>query len=450
MGLLDWITDGGGSLWNDAAKQPFVNATSGYGGPGGAPDAGMPPPAHPPMPPGAPPEQPPMPPGQPRLNFQRPEFDPNRMPPPPMNMNAERLNAPPPMPPNAAPMMATEPMDAGGPPPGLPPPPMPQARPAGAPPMPPGAIPPPPPEVPPGAPPNIGPSPSYPGMAVAQPSAIPPGTPFSSPGASPGDAGLLGSAFGMNPHDAMMVRGSLGAGLKAAGESAGKSPFQALTSGAGSALEGGDKASQTNHKQTIDYLNAAIKAKAAGDNDAYNTNYLKFQVSQAQEKLKLEKEKLASGTKGNTPEKLYLDAVNATNRNPALNALRDQVRTAGSPPEKAAAQAALEAKHAEILNGHLGRLKLDPQTAAQIGQQPGMSKVNPIDAGKLGIDEKNISEKLQPGQFYRNPKDGKIYTYDPNKKKGAKDKRVDEASAKPSTRAAAPDTSDTTDQEGPA
>jgi hypothetical protein len=59
----------------------------------------------------------------------------------------------------------------------------------------------------------------------------------------------FGSTLFGDPRTGRQVIGGLAAGLKAAGNSAGKSPFQAATSGAGAALEGGQKADDTGTEQ---------------------------------------------------------------------------------------------------------------------------------------------------------------------------------------------------------
>lgn len=417
MGLLDWLTDGGGSLW------------SGGGGMTPQPDAAMRPtgPTIPPMsmqrpefanpPPAGPaaaPQAPPPAPGGPQMTG---DFDQNGL--PPANGGA----AAPPMPPGIDPSSVGGPPGAGA----QPPVPMPQARPAGAPPVP-GAIPPPPPEQPPGAPLNLAPTDpnqpvKYPGFGLDAAKFPPHAESGFSPPNMRGGGGILG-ALGVGQDNANRMRGAVGAGFKAAGNSAGKSPMQALAGGAGESLEGGQKASDTNNDQTIKYLNAAINAQKAGDTNAYNLNYTKYLAA----KLKADTDKAASGNaKGDSPTQLYLSAVRATNSDPSLKGYNDAIRAARASGDTAAlakAQADLEQKKGEIMNGHLGRLKLDPQTAAQIGQQPGMNPGNAIDAGKQGITEKNIAEKLQPGQYYRNPKDGQIYQFNggPGAGKGTPDK----------------------------
>lgn len=412
MGLLDWLTDGGGSLWSSGGGEgsnPMVQATNNYQGPGGAPDMG-PPGVQPPMQQPAPPQA--MPPG---LNG---DFDKNGLMPP---GGAAPPGPPPAMPPglpgpNAAPspqggdpMAGTGSGNNGGLPPGLPIPspqaPPPQARPSPMTPL-----------TPEGA------SDAYAGYQKAggggpvQIAGQPQDTASTSGLRLPdmkGGGGLLG-ALGVDDPAARRFTGSLAAGFKAAGNSSGKSKGQALASGIGEGLEGGEKAMKENNDQTHKYLGDAIKAQAAGDEVGYKTNYLKY----LQAKLKADTDKAASGgakaQASNSPQQLYLSAIRATNSDPALKGYNDAIRAARATGDTAAmtkAQAELEAKKAEISQGHFSRLGIDPQTAQQLGQQPGFSDKNPVDAGKMGITEKNISQKLQPGQFYRNPKDGQIYQF---------------------------------------
>jgi hypothetical protein len=263
-----------------------------------------------------------------------------------------------------------------------------------------------------------------------------------------GGGGILG-ALGVSDQNAKRFRGALGAGLKAAGNSAGKSPMQALTGGAGEAMEGGDKSADKNTDQTLKYLNAAIAARKADDTAAYNTNYTKYLAL----KLKQDTDKVSGAA--NNPNSLYLAAGRLTNSDPALKGYNDAIRAARASGDTAAlakAQADLEKAKTDIMNGHLGRLGLSPQQAAQVAQQPGMTVGNAIDAGKQGITEKNIAEKLQPGQYYRNPKDGQIYQFNGGPAKGSTPDKPSEPEPrdpnKPErgTRASA-DTSDAADQE---
>lgn len=397
MGLLDWITDGGGELFNSNA--PSVAATNNYQSPGSAPLG--------PDETGQRPSPPPMPPSwRPNIGSGASPDDLNG------GIGAVQPGSRPPMPPvQGLDLPLPSPQQLGGEgigpaavsgQPGQQPPPvpMPRARPPGADT---GAIPPPPPEKPPGPPMNI--APASPGVGA------PPMPPQSQSGFSlptmEGGGGLLG-ALGVGDQNAKRFRGALGAGLTAAGNSAGKSPMQALSGGAGAAIEGGDKSADKNTDQTLKYLDTAIKAQRAGDTAAYNVAYAKYLAA----KLKQDTDKMAGGR--NDPNSLYLAAGRLTNSDPALKGYNDAIRAAragGNAADIAKAQGELEKAKTDIMNGHLGRLGLSPQQAAQVAQQPGMTVGNAIDAGKMGITEKNIAQKLRPGQYYRNPKDGQIYQF---------------------------------------
>lgn len=261
--------------------------------------------------------------------------------------------------------------------------PMPAPRPAAAVP---GAIPPPPPEQPPGAPANI----------------LPPG------GAVPavGDRGTFMDRFKKTLGD------GLGAGLTAAGNSAGKSPFQALAAGGGATLTG---AQEEKHKDTKDaqgYLTAAIAAKRANDEAGYKTNYTQYLAA----KLKADQEKTASkdaANKNDSPTQLVLRANSEVSKDKevagSLKVLEGAIRT-GTPDDVAKAQTAHAALIAQKKAALYAQLGITPQAAAQLEKQPGMSAANPIDGKKAGLTPESI-KKLQPGQYYTNPADGKLYQF---------------------------------------
>lgn len=422
MGLLSWLTDGGGSLW-DGDTGPRIDQSfqrPEFRSPpiGDQPPTSLPPSMSSPTPPGLPDLGM----GKGPYDFQRPEFKQ----PAPSNPAADGLSLPPGMgpmemptslPPSMGPMEPPTSLPPGMGPPGVP---MPAPRPPGA-----NASPTDTPPMPPGLPPL---TPSGAGDAFTSYQKAGGGGPVDIVGGPKADTastaglrlpdmkgggGLLG-ALGVDDQAARRFTSALGAGFKAAGESSGKSPFQAFASGAGAGMQGGEQRMDKNEDQTLKYLNTAIKAQAEGDAVGYKTNYLKY----LQAKLKADTDAAANGKAAakaaNSPQQLYLSAVRSTNSDPSLKGYNDAIRAAraiGDTAGIAKAQAELEAKKAEIMNGHFGRLGIDPQAAAQIGQQPGMSEKNAIDAGKMGITAKNIAEKLQPGQFYRNPKDGQIYQF---------------------------------------
>jgi hypothetical protein len=415
MGLLDWLTDG--SLGN--------MGTADIGGE--PPNTGMP--GQPSMTP--PPVQqtgadgPPLPPSPtPAATTPTPDPTPAAGPPDP------------PMP------QGTDPMAAGGSPPNGPglPPPMPGQPPSGAaaPPLPPPTS-----ISPPGTftaadrfnkfslPAGGGPLSVGDANKVVNSYESTGGHAFAPPDGAPGaaapggayklgDQTALGRALGIDPKSSVVneTLGGLGAGLTAAGNSKGKSPFQALTSGAGATLEGANKERHADTKDAQTYLTAAINAKRAGDDATYKTNYTAYLAA----KLKSEQAAAASkdatvANKNDSPTQLYLAAQRNVAADPlvkgAMTAYQSALKTGNGPndPEVQKAKAAYEQTVQERQSAHLAGVGLHPQTAAEVAKQPGMTQANPVNAGKAGITSSNIGKKLQPGQYYTNPADGKVYQY---------------------------------------
>jgi len=328
--------------------------------------------------------------------------------PPPMPPVQPLDTAPPTAPSTAAGMPPVQPLDmttgpgtAGQDASALPPPgavPLPRPRPAAADAAP---VPAPAPTAPPGPPLNIAPS----APAAPPPSSMPAQT-------------WLGRALGITPDQAgqqgQQIAAGLGAGLKAIGQGAGvgQGKFAAFAGGMGNAMEGAKAAADKQQKQAADYLKQAIDAKKAGDEAGYKQNYLQYLAA----KLKADTDKAASSTaanKNDTPTQLYLSAQRLVEPDrKAMNTELQQMRKDGADPAAIAKrQAELDAEINAKLANHYATLGIHPQTAAQIAQQPGNSLENPVDAGKLGITKDNIGQRLQPGQYFRNPSDGKIYRY---------------------------------------
>lgn len=236
------------------------------------------------------------------------------------------------------------------------------------------------------------------------------------PGPSAPPQTALGRALGIDlkSKDFNTALTGLGSGLTAAGNSKGKSPFQALTSGAGASIEGSAKEGHALEKDNISYLNAAISAQKAGDSATAATNLAAYQKG----KLLLEQQKAASDktpvSKNDSPTQLYLSAQSKTANDPlvkgSLAAYNNALKNGNGPtdPNVVAAKAAYEKTVQEQNAVHLAGVGLHPQTAAQIAQQPGMTQANPVTAG---LTPSNIASKLQPGQYYTNPTDGKVYQF---------------------------------------
>lgn len=389
MGLLDWLTDGslgsGDLSGAPIAPQgmPPVQMTGtdapplvppqpfGAGGPGGGPpnpggDMGgpapspLPLPASPPTPdptPAAGPPDPPIPPGGPQ---------------------GGSITGPPPTGGPQAPIPVPPPAPA-----------IPAAVPAG-------------PAPPPGPPISL--APTAPGPSA------PPVAPYQL-----GDQTGLGRALGINPKSQSFNTAltGFGAGLTAAGNSKGKSPFQALTSGAGASIEGASKEEHAANKDAQGYLTAAINAKKAGDDATYKTNYTAYLVAKQHAEEKAAANKDAAGNKNDSPTQLYLSAQRLVQ--PDRNAMNKQIqqmqKDGADPATIAKTQASLQAQIDANLASHYATLGIHPQTAAQIAQQPGNSQANPINGKAAGITPDNITSKLQPGQYYTNPSNGQLFIY---------------------------------------
>lgn len=403
MGLLDWLSEGlvgsgmgsgGGMPPGMGAKQPLVDATSSYGGPGGQPDIMQPPmpmQAAPPMPP---PQSMPMPPAGPAAQGGEPMQASPPMPP-----------GPGPYPPGGDPMAGMGSGNGPGLPPGIP---MPQARPMEANAAPPAPLPMPGNGQPPLPPTDVsGAMRSY---QQAGGTMAPPG------GDGAGTAKtIIGRALGLDGNRESQIRGSLGAGLKAAGESAGKSPMQAFSSGAGSGMEGGTKADDKTTEQQDKYLGRKIAASAQGEtalNGAASRELNMARTKLALEQAKMTKEGNYGGKAGtaNSQQQLYLRGNALVNNDPEIKLAKSAYDNLikqyppDSPEVKAAADAhkkLVEAKKAE----HMGQLGLKPADIAKMGKMPGMAKDNPVPAEGL---TKEKFDALPPGAYFINPKDKQV------------------------------------------
>lgn len=426
MGLLDWVATELGGLGGSggSANLPFINATTDFMG--GPPAPGMPPVQQTGDDVG-------------RLNnfnfSDMPMRDPSAegmpappaaasMPPPPPNPMSDGMSLPPGLgpPPSADGLPApnsmggptypagTDPMTAGGSMPNGPglPIPAPQPRPASAP----G------PAAPSAAPTGGGGMPSAPPTdltSIAR-SYERAGGNLAPPRGEPQAQSIIGRALGLDPNRESQLRGTLAAGLKAAGESAGKSPMQAFSSGAGAGLEGGKKADDKTTDQQDKYLQRAIQARREGNQAAYQQNYLRYQIEATKAKLEASKEKAAGkDSVMNSPEQLYLRAIGATNQDGGLKILANKVREAQKlgpdSKEAQAAQAEYDKRFKEVRDGHLGTLGVDPSKIKGLESKPGFSEKTPFkDFPKDPAAAQKAFDALPEGAYFINPKDGRLLT----------------------------------------
>lgn len=241
--------------------------------------------------------------------------------------------------------------------------------------------------------------------------------------------GLIARALGLRPETENRLKRGLAAGLTAAGNSSGKSPFQALTSGAGAALDGENKSDDKEYDKKIKYLNAAVSAQSAGDKAAYNKAYAKYLGA------KLENEKnAASGGGGrsnawNKPDsQRFLDAQRAVSQDPDVKASQkvlEGVVRIGSAADVAKAQAAHAKLVADKQNQYVTAVGLDPaKLAANIKNPPGTPPVKGPDGKMSGgnpitvTSQADFDRYVKPGQAYTNPADGKVYIRKGGEKKG--------------------------------
>jgi hypothetical protein len=330
------------------------------------------------------------------------------MPSPPISGPQSGLSYPPPapQPPISGPQdnnipsaSAEAPANAGAPVP------MPMARPAGA-----NAMPPLPPatdisssnrnaatSLPPGMP--------QPGVGMPHGSPpMPPGAPMSL--APPDAASPIGRSLGLDANQARQLRSSLGAAFTAAGNSAGKSPFQAFASGAGAGIEGGDKADDKIQKQQTDYLKQAIAAAQAGNAKVANDSLIKYRESQERLNNATIEEKKNGKDKAsvmNTQQQLYLSGLKRVSdaMSGEYQLLKSRANSM-APADYKAAEAALQKKESDMKSQVLGTLGVKEADIGKIEKMPGSSETNPVKVTSEA-DVKNAA----PGTFLH--VDGKVY-----------------------------------------
>ena len=254
-------------------------------------------------------------------------------------------------------------------------------------------------------------------------------------GAKPEAQGLIAKALGLSPEVENRAKRGLAAGLKAAGSSSGKSPFQALTSGAGATMEGENTSDDNEYNKKLKYLSAAVADKAAGNKESYNNNYLKYLGA----KLKSDQDKAAGGTSGksgawNKPDsQKFLDAQRAVSQDPEIKAsqkMMEKLATTGSQADidkaTAAHTALVKQKEGQFLSAvGLDAKKLAFNAATPPGTPPSKGPDGKANPGNPHVvtSKADFENYVKPGQAYTNPADGKVYI-----RKGG-DKKSDSAPA---------------------
>jgi hypothetical protein len=411
MGLLDWLTQGIGSdMGGGSPMQPGPGSQMGGMDPMGNPTG-----QSMPLPTPAPAPTRPMPPMQ--------QTGPDGYPiagdpmtaggPPPNNFDPMTAGGQSPNGPGLPFAPGTDPMTAGGPPPF--PPGMDPMNAGGAPPNGPG--------LPPSAGMNFTATPR-PAPPPGPPLPLPPpgnGTNGVGPGLGVGapdmsqagrGSSFIGRSLGLNPNSERTVFGGLAAGLKAAGNSAGKSPFQAFAGGAGETMEGSQKANKDITAEQSKYLNDAIKAQQAGDTGKLNIARTRLALAQAKA---AETGKDTKASVLNSQEQLYLRGLGAVNQDGKVKASLAQLRSIQTQfgADSKEAKAALTA-HNDLIAGTkkqvFATLGVNEKDAEKIGKQPGFSSDNPVP--KAGLTKEKF-DALPVGAYFINPKDNQLLIKQP-------------------------------------
>lgn len=221
--------------------------------------------------------------------------------------------------------------------------------------------------------------------------------------------GLIGKALGLSGETERSLRSAIGGAMKAAGSSSGKSPGQAFASGAGGGFEEQDKDENKHYDNKIKALDAAIKAQTANDATGYKESYLKYLNASLKEKT--DRAAARDGGKGGRqawnkpPEQLYLDGqarVNADARVKAAAKTLENAQRNGSTAQQAQAKADFDKVHGAVSAETFAALKIDPAKMANLGK--GKETPHPS-----YTSEEEFNRYVKPGEFFTNPKDGKIY-----------------------------------------
>lgn len=270
----------------------------------------------------------------------------------------------------------------------------------------------PPPAIPPAAAPTSG---TGSPQSLAPPAPL---TPAPAPAVSPdlsGNAGVIGRALGLSAGGERKMMSSLASGLKSVGDNWNKPGLAAFSGSAGSALEGGNKADQQEYDNKIKALTQAVAYQKAGDDANYKKAYVQYLGASLKDKTDKAASKSAAWNKPDSQK--FIDAQNALARDPDIRASEKILEGAiksGDPDQVAKAQAAHTALVAQKRQGFLQAMNLSPQTyAAMSGHPPGGAENPHTFSGEPDAIQKQFDTYVKPGDYYVNPRDGKVYVRKP-------------------------------------
>lgn len=260
-------------------------------------------------------------------------------------------------------------------------------------------------------------NPSMPGQAATAP---PPPSP--SPGAPNAGAtwlsGIFGAdrnpatnpagAFGANMADPRFMRqigGSLGEGLKAVGSNWNKPGLAAFAGTLGSAIEGGQKGDSEYLKEKEEALDRKTKADALAEKDKSDKARMDYYMA------RLNAASRAGTTAGRTGAwqssdvgKLHMADDDVEKQIRQEQILRKKEYDEADPKTKQDMRNEWDQKRKDLRNEAYKERGIDPNKADEIRNRGADSK-NPHQPSTW--DE--FQAVVQPGQWYKNPSDGKIY-----------------------------------------
>lgn len=263
----------------------------------------------------------------------------------------------------------------------------------------------------PGAPLNLAPPPG--GMMAQSAMAQPP-----QQGAA---ASLLGRALGLSPERDRQVSSSLAAGLKSVGENYKKPGLAALAGSTGAAMEGGEKRTDKDTDQRTKLIQQAISAQAAGDRAGYLKSMMQINNLKLQQAADPQAAAKAKGSM--TDEQKAVKVLELLNNDIQLKGIKSTLATLqkqGTPAEIAAAQKKFDELYATKQKEFGERLRAG-------------SQYNPL----TYTSADDLRKNAQKGDIFRNPKDGKLYVYDPGAKASSGQKASAADTATPSSPRAA-------------
>jgi len=274
------------------------------------------------------------------------------------------------------------------------------------------------------------PRPAMPPPAAAPPPVAPPPpvnaanmapmAPASASGAGTGArTGVLGSflpgkpnssfgswLFGGDDRSARQFIGSLGAGLTAAGNSAGKSKMQALSSGAGAALTAGQKADDTGTEQQRKDTDQALGVAKLNETQRRNDQVMAWHMEQMRQKQMLGTVQSRADAWRNSDLGKITTAEGDINKKEA-NLRQERLYDLKNAPD-AETRKQINTEIQNDLEQYRQRLYKDrginPESVQKTLSQ-GRSYDNPHKPTTW--DEFNAV--VRPGQFYYNPADKKVY-----------------------------------------